>query len=59
MDTQVSLQIGIDWADQKHDFCLCPILQNPAIDSIAHSQESGVIASSPKHTGSWIIPRRI
>jgi len=54
MDTQVSLQIGIDWADQKHDFCLCPSPQNSAIDSIAHSQESGVIASCAKHLHEWI-----
>ena len=54
MDTPVSLQIGIDWADQKHDFCLCSISQNPAIGSIAHSQESGVIASSAKHVHEWI-----
>ena len=54
MDTQISLQIGIDWADQKHDFCLCPIAQNSAIDPIEQSRESGVIASSAQHVHQWI-----
>lgn len=54
MDTQVSLQIGIDWADQKHDFCLCPVSENPVLDLIAHSRESGVIASSAQHVHEWV-----
>ena len=54
MDTQVSLQIGIDWADQKHDFCLCSITQNSAISASEQSRESGVIASSAQHVHEWI-----
>ena len=54
MDTQVSLQIGIDWADQKHDFCLCSMTQNSAISPIELSRESGVIASSAQHVHEWI-----
>jgi len=52
MNTSVSLQIGIDWADQKHDYCLCPYSGSPS--EATSRREFGVVASSPAKLHAWI-----
>ena len=54
MDTQVSLQVGIDWADQKHDYCLCAIPINASTTTTTQPLESGVISSSAQDMHQWI-----
>lgn len=58
MDTQVSLQIGIDWADQKHDYCLCALPLNAPGTAITQTLEAGVISSSPQDIHEWIVQLR-
>ena len=56
MNNSISLQIGIDWADQKHDYCLCPIQTKPQRGNAKN--ESGVISSTPEKLHEWIIQLR-
>lgn len=46
MNTDITLQIGIDWADRKHDYCLVgPGWQEP---------EVGIVSSDPEPLHEWI-----
>lgn len=56
MNKSISVQIGIDWADQKHDYCLCP--SQPQLGEIQAENESGIIASSPEKLHEWIMQLR-
>lgn len=56
MNTSVSLQIGIDWADQKHDYCLCPYGGHS--NEATNCREFGVVASSPDQLHAWIVQLR-
>lgn len=46
METDIALQIGIDWAEQKHDFCLCAYNE----EKIEH----GVVSHDPEKLHGWI-----
>lgn len=52
MSNTISLQIGIDWADQKHDYCLCPY--QPDSSHTKAQKESGIVSSSPEKLHEWI-----
>lgn len=56
MSNSINLQIGIDWADQKHDYCLCPSQPEPG--QTKARKESGIIASSPEKIHAWIVRLR-
>lgn len=46
MIDSIALQVGIDWADEKHDFCMAAPEQN--------KPEQGVFKSDPVSVHSWI-----
>lgn len=54
MDKEISLQIGIDWADEKHDYCLFPVNSKELTGSAAAKTEAGVVASSPEKLHEWV-----
>ncbi|NBB81061.1 MAG: transposase [Verrucomicrobia bacterium] len=56
MNNSISLQIGIDWADQKHDYCLCPFQPEPG--QVQAKNESGIVSSSPEKLHEWIMQVR-
>lgn len=56
MNTSVILQIGIDWADQKHDYCLCPYIGHS--NEATSQREFGVVASAPDKLHAWIAQLR-
>ena len=46
MKEQTRLQIGIDWSDEKHDYCMCPAGGNEV--------EHGVVLHEPVHLHDWV-----
>lgn len=46
MKEQTRLQIGIDWSDEKHDYCLCP--------AEGGEVEHGVVLHDPVHLHGWV-----
>lgn len=46
MNNKIALQIGIDWADQKHDYCLCRAGQEKI--------EGGVVKHDSKELHQWV-----
>ncbi len=54
MDKETSLQIGIDWADRKHDYCLFPVNPKGLPGSAGAKTETGVVASSPEVLHEWV-----
>jgi len=58
MNNQISLQIGIDWADQKHDYCLLATNSTETVDAPAATKEIGEVSSSPEKLHQWVLQLR-
>jgi len=56
MSNSISLQIGIDWADLKHDYCLCAF--DAKRGQSMGEKESGIVSASPKELHKWVIQLR-